>query len=112
MKKLKLNNITPKELKLTKKEISRLNRWEIARLKLSKGEMILCDVDDEIYLLKKRIQSKFDLTWAKARDSVNESIARLCCDCWNKRKMYGCGKKSNKKIKYLNKSKTQITQRR
>ncbi len=54
---------------------------------------ILADVDDELYLLKKRIQSKFDLTWAKARDSVNESIARLCCDCWNKRKMYGCGKK-------------------
>tara|TARA_Y100000296_G_C5113748_1_gene226570 strand:+ start:686 stop:889 length:204 start_codon:yes stop_codon:yes gene_type:complete len=48
---------------------------------------ILSDVDDEIYLIMKRIQLKHNLTWAKARDHVNKSIATLCCEPWKKRKI-------------------------
>ena len=58
---------------------------------LSKEEDILGDVDDELYLLKRRIQFKHNLNWIEARDAVNDSIARLCCDCWNEKKKYGCG---------------------
>lgn len=45
--------------------------------KLTKKEKILCCVDDEIYLLKKRVQFKYDLTWAAARNSVNSAIKHL-----------------------------------
>jgi len=45
--------------------------------KLTKKQKILADVDDEIYLMKKRIQLKHSLTWEKARDAVNESIKKL-----------------------------------
>jgi hypothetical protein len=38
---------------------------------------ILADVDDEIWLLKKRIELKYTLTWADARDLVNDSIKEL-----------------------------------
>ncbi|MDO8642171.1 MAG: hypothetical protein Q7R76_01090 [Candidatus Woesearchaeota archaeon] len=62
-------------------------------VKLTQKQQILADVDDELFLLKQRIQLKHGLTWAKARNAVNESIARLCCDCWHERKMYGCGTK-------------------
>lgn len=59
-------------------------------VKLTEKEQILADVDDEIWFIKKRIQLKYNLTWAKSRDAVNDSIARLCCDCWNEKKMYNC----------------------
>ena len=56
----------------------------------------MADVDDEIYFIKRRIQLKYKLTWAKARDAVNESIAKLCCECWVERKMYGLKSKAVK----------------
>jgi len=46
-------------------------------MRMKKQDKILADVDDEIYLLMKRIQLKHDLTWAKARDEVNESLKLL-----------------------------------
>ncbi len=61
--------------------------------KLSMEEQIMADVDDELYAIKKKIMKKYKLSWEKARDQANNSLARLCCDCWNKKKMYGCGKK-------------------
>ena len=45
--------------------------------KLTKKQKILADVDDEIYLMMKRIQLKYDLNWKKARDAVNRSIKQL-----------------------------------
>ena len=45
--------------------------------KLSKYERIKADVDDEIYLLMKRIQLKHDLAWTKSRNIVNKSIREL-----------------------------------
>ena len=45
--------------------------------KLSKYERIKADVDDEIYLLMKRIELKHNLTWVKARNAVNKSIKEL-----------------------------------
>jgi hypothetical protein len=45
--------------------------------KITKKEQIVADVDDEIYLMMKRMQLKHNLTWAKARDAVNYSIERL-----------------------------------
>ena len=44
---------------------------------MKQEEQIKADVDDEIYLLMKRIQLKYKLTWAKARDAVNKSIKEL-----------------------------------
>ena len=41
------------------------------------AEKICADVDDKIYLIKKRIQLKYGLTWVKARDHVNKSILDL-----------------------------------
>lgn len=52
--------------------------------KLSRKERILADVDDEIYLMKKRIERRYDLTWAKARDAVNGSIRKLYEFKWKK----------------------------
>ncbi len=43
----------------------------------TKKEKILCCVDDEIYLLMKRVQFKYGLTWAAARNSVNSAIKHL-----------------------------------
>lgn len=63
------------------------------KLNLPLHQKVEAEVDDEYWLLKKRIQLKYDLTWTQARDMVNEAIARLCCDCWNERKSYGCGRK-------------------
>lgn len=45
--------------------------------KLDLANKILADINDELYLLKKRIQLKYTLTWAKARDYVNDSIKLL-----------------------------------
>ncbi len=60
--------------------------------RLSKKEKILACVDDEIFLLMKRVQLKFDMKWNEARDSTNEAIAQLCCKCWIEKKMYGLEK--------------------
>ena len=46
-------------------------------MKIPKQERIKADIDDEIYLLMKRIQLKHDLTWAKARSAVNKTIKEL-----------------------------------
>jgi len=45
--------------------------------KLSLQEQVLADVDDEIYLMKKRMQLKYSFRWGKARDLVNNSILTL-----------------------------------
>lgn len=45
--------------------------------KLILQERITADVDDEIYALKKKVQKKFNLSWEKARDGVNEAIKDL-----------------------------------
>lgn len=45
--------------------------------KLSKKEQIFADVDDEIYLLTKRIQLKHSLSWNEARDMTNYSLRNL-----------------------------------
>lgn len=45
--------------------------------KLSKEQKITADVDDELYLLKKRVQLKHGLTWARARDGVNKAVRLL-----------------------------------
>jgi len=46
-------------------------------MQITQKQQILADVDDEIYLLTKRIEFKHDLTWSKARDAVNGSIHKL-----------------------------------
>ena len=46
----------------------------MAKKKLSKKEQIICCVDDEIYLLIKRIEFKYNLSWGKAKKVVNEAI--------------------------------------
>jgi hypothetical protein len=55
---------------------------------LTQKEKILADVDDEIWLLMKRIQLKHNLSWAKARDATNESLSMLCGTCWNEMRKY------------------------
>ena len=50
--------------------------WEMKK-KSTIGDRVLADVDDEMWLLKKRIELKYNITWAKARDAVNESIKML-----------------------------------
>lgn len=42
--------------------------------KLTKENKIFAEVDDEVYLLMKRIEFKHDLSWAKARDLVNHAL--------------------------------------
>ena len=54
-----------------------------------------CDIDDEMYIMKKRIEAHYDVSWEDARDMVNESIARLCADEWIKKGMYGLGDKKD-----------------
>ena len=44
---------------------------------MKQAEQIKADVDDEIYLLMKRIQFTHNLTWAKARDNVNKAIKEM-----------------------------------
>jgi len=56
-------------------------------------EQIKADVDDYIADLVEDTQEKYNLSHKKARDYVNQAIADLCCSEWQKRKMYGCGKK-------------------
>ena len=43
------------------------------------ADKILADIDDEMWLLKKRIELKYELNWAQARDATNESIRKLYC---------------------------------
>jgi len=47
--------------------------------KLTQYQKILADVDDELWLIMKRIELKHNLTWVKARDAVNQSILELYC---------------------------------
>ena len=56
---------------------------------LNLNEKVGCDVDDLLYDINKTIQKKYKLTWAKARDMVNQEIADNCCQCWIARGMYG-----------------------
>jgi len=62
----------------------------MAKIKQNKKELknnILADIDDEIWLLKKRIQLKYDLSWASARDYTNWALRSLMCsyeDKWIK----------------------------
>jgi len=46
-------------------------------MKLSLKEQIVADVDDELYALKKKMQKKHKLTWAKARDLTNYALRVL-----------------------------------
>ena len=49
----------------------------------------MADVDDEIYEIKKKIQKKYNLTWAKARDLTNYSLRVLMLgfpEMWLKKK--------------------------
>ncbi len=45
--------------------------------KLPLQEQITCDVDDEIYALKKKMQKKYKLSWANARSYTNYSLRVL-----------------------------------
>lgn len=40
-------------------------------------EQIMCDVDDEIYSIKKKIEKKYKLDWETARDEVNKCLRVL-----------------------------------
>jgi hypothetical protein len=71
-------------------------------MKESKYKQVFKDVDDEIYLLMKRIQFKHDLTWAKARDYVNKSILNMYEQTWfddlpKPKKCHKCNIRLNKK---------------
>ena len=56
------------------KHVDEVEKNTNKRMNLNK---IKADVDDELYLLKKRIQFKYKLSWAKARNAVNKSIKEL-----------------------------------
>jgi hypothetical protein len=42
-------------------------------------DKIKADVDDELYLLKKRIELKYSLSWEEARDASNKAVRELMC---------------------------------
>lgn len=46
-------------------------------MKETKKHKIYCNIDDELYSLKKRIQKKHNLSWEEARDCVNDCIKEL-----------------------------------
>lgn len=62
-----MDKLTPQEERI----------YKTIRRTLSLQEKIMCDVDDEIYALKKKIQKRHKLKWEKARDYTNYSLRVL-----------------------------------
>lgn len=44
---------------------------------MEKDDKILSEVSDEVFLLMKKVQRKFGLTWNKARENVSDSLRTL-----------------------------------
>jgi len=44
---------------------------------MKKEDRIMSEVSDEIFLLMKRVQRKFNLSWTKAREGVSASVVAL-----------------------------------
>jgi hypothetical protein len=44
---------------------------------MKKEEKILSEVSDEVFLLMKKIQRKFNLSWSKAIEGVSSSLMAL-----------------------------------
>ena len=58
------------------REIKELSK-RIEKEGFTQYENILGDVDDELYLLKKRLEWKCDMSFEQARDLSNEEIRKL-----------------------------------
>ncbi|MFW5846545.1 MAG: hypothetical protein ACOCUU_00150 [Nanoarchaeota archaeon] len=44
---------------------------------MKKEDKIMSEVSDEVFLLMKKIQRRFNLSWSKAREGVSSSLVAL-----------------------------------